>query len=136
MGQLTAPTWERRENMALKNGKGTINGHKIGPSAKLADADLSDADLSGAKLSRADLTCANLQFADLSDADLSGAILTGADLLGANLLGADLTGADLLGANFCYASVDRKHVRLIKAAYNKALKLLRVGGPPLPPPNP
>ena len=114
--------------MALKNGKGTVNGYKIGPKAFLTGAHLYATDLSGAKLQRADLACADLQGADLSGADLSGANLSCANLLQADLTGADLTDADLLGAHFSSATVDPDHVPLIEAAKRKEIGLLLVNG--------
>ena len=113
--------------MALKNGKGTVNGYKIGPNADLADADLSGA---------------NLNYADLTDADLSDAILCGASLYGANLTGAvlyqvDLTGAglseailyntnfegaNLLFANFSGVTADAKNLTLIEDAIRETAK--------------
>ena len=67
-----------------------INGHKIGPGAKLRNADLRGtglrvADLRGADLRHANLQGADLRDADLRDADLRVAYLGGADLQNAKL---------------------------------------------------
>jgi uncharacterized protein YjbI with pentapeptide repeats len=120
--------------MALKDGRGTVYGHEIGPKANLAHAELNRVNLNGADLKNADLfgarligtklhnanlfqaslrsakmmnselVNADLGFADLSGAELQGADLSGAYLFGANLFAANLLGADLSGAELSGAN--------------------------------
>ena len=123
--------------MALKNGKGTVNGYKIGPKADLRGANLGGADLRKADLRDADLREAYLLGANLLGANLTDANLYGADLYGATLTGATLTGADLGlahldGALFFDAVVDPHHFRLIEAAKQDEIASLCVNRTPNP----
>lgn len=136
--------------MALKNGKGTVNGYEIGPQVGLQDANLrgaglggadlrganlQDADLSGAYLREAQLQGANLVGADLRNADLSEANLFGADLVDARLSGAcfysavlgeaQLWHTDLTGVDFSEAIVDEEHVTMLEDAHRQMIRSLR-----------
>lgn len=82
----------------LPTGWHLVNGHLVGPGARLGNADLDLAQLPGADLRGADLTGATLRGADLSGADLTGVPLTKSDLTNANLASATLTGADVSSA--------------------------------------
>jgi hypothetical protein len=112
--------------MSLKNGIGSIYGHRIAPNAKLSGVDLNCCVLIGAKLNDADLSKANLSGAKLMGADLSGADLRGAQLERSNLTGAKLDGAKLLGANFNFARLEAEHVPLIQEAQRQMINTLRV----------
>ena len=107
--------------MALKYGKGTVNGYKIGPDVNLDGADLRNADLRGADLIGANLTRSDLRGADLTEANLYGANLSSANLAGANLRGAVLQAADLFDT-----TVDESHMPLIVAAMREMYNTLKV----------
>jgi hypothetical protein len=112
--------------MALKNGKGTVNGYKIEPHANLV----------GANLSGANLRDADLSFANLTDANLIGANLLGTNFYRATLTGAALAGTILSGANFYAATVSPNQVSDIKAGCDFMLSSLRVVGGRAPNPAP
>jgi len=102
--------------MALKNGKGTVNGYKIEPHANLV----------GAELSGTDLSFADLSFADLTDANLIAANLMGANLYRATLTGAMLDGTFMMGSNLYRVTVSPDQVAAVKQACDMVLSSLRV----------
>ena len=102
--------------MALRNGRGMVNGCAIGPDTYLPSADLRGADLKGAMLMDADMYDADLAGASLQDANFTGANLRGANFTGANLTGTILEGADLVGAIFSKATVGPDNSDLIVQA--------------------
>ena len=127
------------------DGRGAVNGYRIGGGvplrgAKLYGADLRGADLCGENLEEADLRGADLRGADLSGANLTNARLEGAEfrgadledaslaharLAGADLSGAYLEGANLVGADLTDARVSPHHVGAILDARKNSR--LRVG---------